>query len=131
MEKATEMKHHESGFTLIELLIVVAIMGVLAAIASQAFAKYRSNGYDALACSDLHAAATAEEAQYTFSRTYLACADATTCQALLPGYVRSAGVVLSIDLTDTGFTGSSYHPSGTRLWKFESDVGRFVFQVTG
>jgi len=77
------------------------------------------------------AAAIAEEAQYSFSGVYLPCANAAVCQGLLRGYVPSAGVVLSIEATGSAFIGTATHPSGTRLWKFESDVGRFVFQTSG
>ncbi len=48
------------GFTLIELLIVVAIIGILAAIAIPQFSQYRVRGYNSAALSDLNNVKLAE-----------------------------------------------------------------------
>jgi len=60
----------EKGFTLIELLIVVAIIGILAAIAIPQFSAYRQRGYNAAATSDLKNFRTSLEAYYADNQFY-------------------------------------------------------------
>jgi type IV pilus assembly protein PilA len=60
----------KKGFTLIELLIVVAIIGILAAIAIPQFAAYRQKGYNSAATSDLKNGKTALESYYADNQKY-------------------------------------------------------------
>ena len=61
---------NEKGFTLIELMIVVAIIGILAAIAIPQFSNYRTKAFNSAAVSDLHTARMAEEALFADYQTY-------------------------------------------------------------
>ncbi len=58
-------KHrNQKGFTLIELMIVIAIIGILAAIAIPQFSNYRAKSYNAGALSDSRNLRTDMEAYY-------------------------------------------------------------------
>lgn len=58
------------GFTLIELLIVVAIIGILAAIAIPQFMAYRQKAYNSAATSDLRNLKTGQEAFMADNQQY-------------------------------------------------------------
>jgi len=58
-------KKSQQGFTLIELLIVVAIIGILAAIAIPQYAQYRTSAMNSAAESELKNVQTALEGYYS------------------------------------------------------------------
>ncbi len=66
------MRHKpaQKGFTLIELLIVVAIIGILAAVAIPQFSAYRIKAFNSAATTDLKNFKTALEAYFYDNTTY-------------------------------------------------------------
>lgn len=108
--KLNKMKN-QKGFTLIELMIVIAIIGILAAIAIPQFSAYRKRSYDSAAQSDLKNATTAQEAYYVDNSNY--CATVATLTGSVYGLYLSDGVAFSITSASThAYVMSSYHPSG-------------------
>ncbi len=72
MFKRIKKHQNQKGFTLIELMVVIAIIGILAAIAIPQFAAYRDRSYGAEIEKFANTYANAQEAYYVDYDTYTA-----------------------------------------------------------
>jgi type IV pilus assembly protein PilA len=104
----------DEGFTLIELMIVIAIIGILAAIAIPQFSAYRTRSYNSAAESDLRNAATAQEAYYVDNQTYEQTP--TNLVGATYGLYTSSNVTLSGTAAAQQYTMTSYHSSGNKTF---------------
>jgi len=116
------MKKNEEGFTLIELMIVIAIIGILAAIAIPQFSAYRTRSFNSAATADIRNAATAQEAYFVDNQSY--CATVATLTGATYGLYLSDNVTLAVTAaTTSGYTMTSTHAKGDKTFTLTGPGG--------
>ena len=101
-----KLTNQESGFTLVELMIVVAIIGVLSAVAVPNFKKYQAKAKSSEAKVQLAAAYTAQQAFYGDFGIYHSCLSYMGYEPINEFESRYYGIGFGTDVT-TAIDGSA------------------------
>jgi len=114
--------------------VVLAILGILAAIAVPQYSSYRERAYNQTAISDLKNVAAAQEAFFADHQTYKAveqCSKVETgvkCEVKdLPGVKNlSKGVSLTMQVSPTGFVATARHYKAAKSCTWDSTKGGLI-----
>ena len=109
------------GMTLLELLVVIAVIGILAAISVQELGNHRRRAIDATMRAELRNAAVAMESYYGEFLEY----PSSLNSILLIGYRNTASITLTINITSpSSYTLSAARASGSQAsFTFDSATG--------
>ena len=109
------IKKREGGFTLIELLIVIAIIGILAAIAIPQFNQYKARAYDTASKADLHNIYLACKAYWSDTGSDQSCSSAEAGGANY-GFAPSTGVTVSASGNEISWGATAKHASSSQTF---------------
>ncbi len=122
MLRKFRLNSNKKGFTLIELMIVIAIIGILAAIAIPNFLAYRQRGYDGSAKTDIKNAYTAAQAYFSDWSS----ADMTQEKLEIGGFRSTQNVDLLFNngtMKELNFT--TQHKQGAKIFTID-DAGKIT-----
>jgi len=128
----------EKGFTLIELMIVVAIIGILAAIAIPQFSQYRIKAFNSASQADLRNLMTSQEAAYADNQQYVdfgqvgSNTTVTNTITSMPGAKLSKKVKAdATSTTTTAYTMDTKHFEGDTIYTGTDSTGITSVQTAG
>ncbi len=107
-----KVKKLQGGFTLIEMLIVIAIIGILAAVAIPQFVAYKNKAYEGDAKSNLHNLYLACYAYWQDNGSAQDC-DETEVNNSTYGFVQSPEIQITVSTKNqSNFSAQANHQDG-------------------